>query len=290
MKAPDILKAAAGHMQDRAATYDKPEGERSMSATVGAFKCITGHALTEEQGWLFMEVLKAVRSQQGGYRADSYEDGAAYAALAGEAAYRERGAPFPDTRMDLADERMNAIARNGNDGAHYPRERLDGPLISRTLADFLEEECTDTSAPISYDESCNLDPVVDMSDPKNWLAGDWVECVNARSGMFCEGRIYRLGMSPTANQLAVYSGEERQVLSSAMSSFRFHARPDADGWIKWDGERIPTRQHGQMIEWKGDGDRPASVYGPTDASELNWHGSQAITHYRPTLDTASGRG
>lgn len=89
--AHSILEAAGGHMRDRAATYDKPEGERSMGATVDAFRAITGHKLTEEQGWLFMQLLKAVRSQQGAYRADSYEDGCAYVSLAGEAAARERG-------------------------------------------------------------------------------------------------------------------------------------------------------------------------------------------------------
>src|SRR5690606_12919445 len=88
--AHDILKAAAAHMQDRAATYDKPEGERSMGATVEAFKAVTGHQLTEEQGWLFMALLKAVRSQQGGLRMDSYEDGAAYFALASESSARDR--------------------------------------------------------------------------------------------------------------------------------------------------------------------------------------------------------
>lgn len=88
--AADILNAALGHMQDRAATYDKPEGERSMGATVDAFTAVTGIFMTEEQGWLFMALLKAVRSQQGAYRADSYEDGAAYFALAGEAAVRDR--------------------------------------------------------------------------------------------------------------------------------------------------------------------------------------------------------
>lgn len=88
--AHNILERAGAHMRNRAATYDKPEGERSMGATVGAFQEITGLELTEEQGWLFMTLLKAVRSQQGGYRADSYEDGAAYFALAGEAAGRDR--------------------------------------------------------------------------------------------------------------------------------------------------------------------------------------------------------
>lgn len=88
--ANSILNAAEQHMEERAATYDKPQGERSMRSTVDAFSAITGHHLSEEQGWLFMQLLKAVRSQQGAYRADSYEDGAAYVALAGEAAAKER--------------------------------------------------------------------------------------------------------------------------------------------------------------------------------------------------------
>lgn len=88
--APDILKAAATHMEDRAKLYDKPEGERSMPPTVAAFNAVTGHNLTEEQGWLFMELLKCVRAEHNGYRSDNYEDGAAYVALKGEAAARSR--------------------------------------------------------------------------------------------------------------------------------------------------------------------------------------------------------
>ena len=89
--AASILTAALGHMEDRAKTYDAPGGERSMGKTVAAFNVITGLELTEEAGWLFMEILKQVRSQQGDYRADSYEDLVAYAALRGECAARERG-------------------------------------------------------------------------------------------------------------------------------------------------------------------------------------------------------
>ena len=89
--AAQILQAAASHLSDRAATYDKPEGERSMSATVAAFCAVTGVTLSTEQGWLFMALLKAVRSQQGDYKADNYEDGAAYFALAGEDAAVNRG-------------------------------------------------------------------------------------------------------------------------------------------------------------------------------------------------------
>ena len=88
--APQILQTAAQHMKDRAATYDQPQGERSISNTVTMFNTLTGHGLTEEQGWLFMTCLKMVRAQAGRYRADSYEDGAAYFALAGESAAQER--------------------------------------------------------------------------------------------------------------------------------------------------------------------------------------------------------
>jgi len=88
INAANILTYAQDEMQDRSKTYDKPEGERSMAATVKAFGAITGVAMTEQQGWQFMEVLKMVRSNQGRYKLDSFIDGAAYAALAGEAAAR----------------------------------------------------------------------------------------------------------------------------------------------------------------------------------------------------------
>lgn len=84
--AHDLLKAAAGHMDDRGPAYDKPSGERSMLATVIAFNAITGNAISESHGWMFMECLKAVRDfTTAGGHADSQEDRIAYAALGGEA-------------------------------------------------------------------------------------------------------------------------------------------------------------------------------------------------------------
>ena len=98
--APKILDAAIKHLTARAVTYDKPEGERSMAATTAAFYVLTGKHLTEEQGWLFMALLKMVRAQSGNFKLDSYEDGAAYFALAGEAAAEDRG--VTDTARDDA--------------------------------------------------------------------------------------------------------------------------------------------------------------------------------------------
>ncbi len=86
MKATDILENAAQHMRDRAATYDKPDGERSMAKAVAAFNAITGQDLTTAEGWEFMAVLKQVRAFQNPDKPhrDSLEDLAAYSALLGE--------------------------------------------------------------------------------------------------------------------------------------------------------------------------------------------------------------
>ena len=87
----DVLKAAAGHIGDRASTYDAPQGERSMAKTVAMFNALRGEdVLTEEDGWMLMAILKIVRSQQGNFKLDNYEDLAAYAALAAECASHER--------------------------------------------------------------------------------------------------------------------------------------------------------------------------------------------------------
>lgn len=104
MSAIDLLEKAAGHLKDRAATYDKPEGERSIGAAVKAFNAVTGDGLmnSEERGWLFMAILKMVRSQQGNYRADNYEDLAAYGALMGEAACEERNGGWTSQEIEAA--------------------------------------------------------------------------------------------------------------------------------------------------------------------------------------------
>jgi len=86
--APEILQAGSQHMSDRAALRDSPCGERSMRSTVDAFNAIYGTEMTEAQGWQFMVLLKVVRSSQGELCLDDYEDEAAYAALAGEAAQK----------------------------------------------------------------------------------------------------------------------------------------------------------------------------------------------------------
>ncbi len=82
----EFLEQAAKHMCERAATYNKPEGERSMENAVTAFNIITGHTLTEADGWLLMQVLKDVRQwSRPTFHRDSAEDCVAYAALKAEA-------------------------------------------------------------------------------------------------------------------------------------------------------------------------------------------------------------
>lgn len=81
-----LLGLAQEEMQDRAITYDSPQGEQSMAKTVKAFNALTDHELTEEEGWLFMGLLKKARSTQGAFREDNFIDEAAYATLRAAAA------------------------------------------------------------------------------------------------------------------------------------------------------------------------------------------------------------
>jgi hypothetical protein len=104
MNAVDILERAASHLADRSSTYDAPSGERSMKKVADMMSILYAENLargeyTEEMAWAFAVILKLVRSSQGGYRADNYEDGAAYFALMGECASTTRQAVKTD---DLA--------------------------------------------------------------------------------------------------------------------------------------------------------------------------------------------
>ena len=86
MKAPEILTRSAEIMAERAKQYDSPQGERSMGKAVAAFNAITGHELTEANGWLLMALLKMVRDNTTteAPHEDSLHDLVAYGALYGE--------------------------------------------------------------------------------------------------------------------------------------------------------------------------------------------------------------
>lgn len=88
--AHDLLLEAADTLQDRGKERDKPGGERSMYRAVQIFNAIHPEsALTEIQGWRFMQCLKLAREVQGGFKEDDYLDGIGYAALKAECAILE---------------------------------------------------------------------------------------------------------------------------------------------------------------------------------------------------------
>lgn len=87
--APELLTKGAAAISDRAASRDLPQGERSMARAVNSFNALTGLDLSEQNGWLFMVILKAARATAGKFNADDFVDGAAYFALAGECAAKE---------------------------------------------------------------------------------------------------------------------------------------------------------------------------------------------------------
>lgn len=86
IKADEVLELARVTMVARGQLRDQGQ-ERSMQRIVDVFGSLTGHKLTEVEGWTFMVVLKLCREQTGP-DLDNWVDGAAYMALAAEAVAR----------------------------------------------------------------------------------------------------------------------------------------------------------------------------------------------------------
>jgi Domain of unknown function (DUF6378) len=85
--ATNYLLKAVEILNQRGADYDPTKGEeRSMLKIIQVFNLISGCNLTEQQGWLFMRILKMVRlyTNTDRYHEDSAIDGIAYAALEAE--------------------------------------------------------------------------------------------------------------------------------------------------------------------------------------------------------------
>lgn len=96
MKADKILTNAAELIATRGAERDKEDGERSMERCVRSFNEMTGHNLTETDGWKFMMFLKMARMEGGAFKFDDYEDNVSYAALMAESAVKEFGTVAPE--------------------------------------------------------------------------------------------------------------------------------------------------------------------------------------------------
>lgn len=168
MSAAKLLEKAAGHLKNRAATYDKPDGERSIGATVQAFNAITGDGLmnSEERGWLFMAVLKMVRSQQGNYKADNYEDLAAYSALMGESACEERnGGWTPEAIKQAAFDTGIPVSAAFKPDCEYTLEQVIG---ESELSDWARWVAVDGDGEV-YEYSGR--PVVALN-PELWAMSD----------------------------------------------------------------------------------------------------------------------
>jgi hypothetical protein len=81
-----LITDAANTVLQRAADRDVEE-ERSMRRCVESFNALTGHSVSERDGWLFMVVLKMARATSTPTgRIDDYVDASAYCGLAGECA------------------------------------------------------------------------------------------------------------------------------------------------------------------------------------------------------------
>lgn len=85
-----FLDEASSTMKQRAQLRDAENGERTAAKIAEVFNAITGHSISEADAWMFLVVLKIVRSRNGKYNRDDYVDLAAYAGLLGECESQNR--------------------------------------------------------------------------------------------------------------------------------------------------------------------------------------------------------
>lgn len=110
-----VFDDAKATIIQRGAERDQPDGERTIPRCVTAFNAITGHKLSNCDGWLFMEVLKKCRSVQGKYKYDDYRDGVGYAALRAEEARMEHEALYkPSPELQKAADKYKEAVANGD--------------------------------------------------------------------------------------------------------------------------------------------------------------------------------
>ena len=88
-KAHSLLMETADILGSRGKERDKEEGERTIPQLVPLFNQITGHKLSNEDGWLFMLMLKLVRMRGGSFKDDDYLDAIGYAALMAEQSIKD---------------------------------------------------------------------------------------------------------------------------------------------------------------------------------------------------------
>lgn len=148
--AEGLLEDGLKVLSERGKQYD-PAGktERSMEKIVAAFKIITGKELTEAEGWMFMAILKQVRSfQRPGFHADSAQDFVCYSALYGEAKAKEGGPQGEILRTPA--QREKTMAMQGL-GYHDPELKHPLPLSQSFLAHALSEEARNELRCKAYD-------------------------------------------------------------------------------------------------------------------------------------------
>jgi len=87
----EYLNRAVEVQTERAKEYNQSVegGERSMTDIVAAFNALTGHKVTETEGWMFLQILKMKRLMTGRrHHEDSALDNVSYAALVAESSVR----------------------------------------------------------------------------------------------------------------------------------------------------------------------------------------------------------
>jgi hypothetical protein len=127
-----VFDDAKNTIINRGKERDQADGERTIPRCVTAFNAITGHELSNTDGWLFMEILKKCRSVQGSYKYDDFRDGVGYAALRAEEARMEEEARRERTLAPNSE--LRAASRKYHQAIERDELRVEG---------YVPPECDD---------------------------------------------------------------------------------------------------------------------------------------------------
>ncbi len=194
-----VFDDAKDTIVSRGEERDQADGERTIPRCVTAFNAITGHKLSNTDGWLFMEVLKKCRSVQGSYKYDDFRDGVGYAALRAEEARMEEEERLKpnDALLSAAEKYKAAVACGDLQVSDYQDDCQDGCTEHRT--------CRDIAEVTGYDGPCQTDiQRGNVQRLKEWRGG------HGRPGQvveICVHQYSNCSMCGITNDIVVVAGQ-----------------------------------------------------------------------------------
>jgi len=250
MDAKEALQKAQQLIDQRGKDYDHEGGERSMGPAVAAFNALTGHNLTEGDGWLLFDMVKTRRTKSSPGHVDSNLDKISYAALRAEAELRDANKPAYDadaTLRAMADPEFWCRKENGPQSAQGSR------CVSETSSETIRES-QDENARSEHDSESDSEPYCGAYQAYN---------VDVNACLQCR-RQWRADEPKPCERKAE---EDRDIANRT----RGILADDGEGWIDHDGSgRCPVSDPTVRLDTRGVGGLVHFNFHDAPASHIDW--------------------